>query len=313
MSRRRERGVALITALLVVAVAAVAATGMIWRQHLAIRRTQNLLARDQAWLYARAAEAVAISLLDRDRRNTDIDTLQERWAGVLPPIQVGPATIQLKISDLQSRFNLNALAASGGSAQAAAEQLRRLVANLHPSYHTGLEAALADWLDSNLRPRFPGGAENSVYTRLEPPYRAANQLMLVPSELRLVAGVDAATYQALRPFITALPEADTVLNVNTAPAAVLRSLADSLSAQDVEAAIAKRQEEPWGSVEAFLQALPAAAAAEINPERLGVASHYFLAHARVTLERARLNLYSVLHRPLPPAPIQVVYRSLTRP
>ncbi|MDN5849180.1 MAG: type II secretion system minor pseudopilin GspK [Nitrococcus sp.] len=312
MSSRRERGVALITALLVVALAATAATEMIWREHLAIRRTQNVIARDQAWLYAQAAEAVAIVLLDNDRRSSRVDGLGERWAGILPPIEVDAAEIRLAISDLQGRFNLNVLAATGeGRAQAAAQQFRRLLASLHPAYTTGLEAALADWLDADLQPRFPGGAEGDVYSRLDPPYGAANQLMFVPSELRMVAGIDAATYRALGPFLTALPESATTLNVNTAPLVVLRSLVATTSAQGLEAALALRQKKPWDSVEAFLQALPAATA--IEPQWLGVASEYFLVHASVSLDRARLSLYSVLHRPPPPAPIQVVYRSLTRP
>ncbi|MDN5872086.1 MAG: type II secretion system minor pseudopilin GspK [Nitrococcus sp.] len=316
MSTRRERGVALITALLVVAVAATAATGMIWREHLAIRRTQNVIARDQAWLYAQAAEAVAIVLLDQDRRNSRVDGLSERWAGILPPIEVGAAEIQLAISDLQGRFNLNALAATGdeSTAQAAAQQFRRLLASLHPAYSIGLEAALADWLDADLKPRFPGGAEGDVYSRLDPPYEAANRLMLVPSELRLVAGIDAATYRALGPFVTALPDSAATLNVNTAPPAVLRSLVATTSAQGLEAALALRQKQPWDSVQAFLQALPAATAAAIDPQLLGVASEYFLVHARVRLDRARLSLYSVVHRPRPQqAPIRVIYRSLARP
>lgn len=315
MSCRRERGVALITALLVVAVAAIAATAMIWREHLAIRRTQNVIAQDQAWLFAQAAEAVAIVLLDDDRRNSRIDGLGERWAGVLPPIEVGAAEIRLAISDLQGRFNLNALAAPGEDrAQAAAQQFRRLLASLHPAYTTGLEAALADWLDADLQPRFPGGAEGDVYSRLDPPYGAANRLMLVPSELRMVAGIDAATYRALGPFITALPEPAASLNVNTAPPVVLRSFVATSSAQGLEAALALRQKKSWESVQAFLQALPAVTAEAIEPQWLGVASEYFLVHARVSLDRARLNLYSVVHRPRPQqAPIRVIYRSLASP
>lgn len=315
MSGRREQGVALITALLVVAMAATAATGMIWREHLAIRRTQNVIARDQAWLYAEAAEAVAIVLLDDDRRNSRIDALGESWAGVLPPMEVGAGEIRLAISDLQGRFNLNALAAPGEDrAKAAAQQFRRLLATLHPAYRTGLEAALADWLDADLQPRFPGGAEADVYTRLDPPYGAANRLMFIPSELRMVAGVDAATFRALGPFVTALPEGAATLNVNTAPPVVLRSLVAKISVQGLEAALALRQKKPWENVQALLQALPTATAAAIDPQWLGVTSEYFLVHARVNLDRARLSLYSVVHRPRSQqAPIRVIYRSLAWP
>ena len=44
--RKRQRGIALITALLVLAIATIAAVEIANRQHLDIRRTQNTLARD---------------------------------------------------------------------------------------------------------------------------------------------------------------------------------------------------------------------------------------------------------------------------
>src|SRR5690606_28484584 len=49
--------------------------------------------------------------------------------------------------------------------------------------------AVLDWLDADGDTRFPNGAEDEYYTRLDEPYRAANGPFADVSELRLVRGI----------------------------------------------------------------------------------------------------------------------------
>ena len=58
----KEKGIALITAMLVVAMAGLIATDLVWEQHLQIRRTESMLAQEQARMYALAAETIGIEV-----------------------------------------------------------------------------------------------------------------------------------------------------------------------------------------------------------------------------------------------------------
>ncbi|MGD8709391.1 MAG: type II secretion system minor pseudopilin GspK [Ectothiorhodospiraceae bacterium] len=315
----RQSGIALITALLVLAIAAIAAAQMLSSQHLDIRRSQNVLARDQAWVYALSAEEVAIDILAGDRQDNDIDGPGDIWAQQLPPIMEDTAQITLEIEDLQGRYNLNNLATQQeGLREQEGDRFRRLLQTVYPQAAPDVEAAVADWVDADIEPRFPGGAEDDVYTRLDPPYRPANRLMESASELRLVQGMGPQTqgeqsaYEAIRPYVTALPATDLAINVNTASAAVLRSLADSIEPGDAKAAVEARGDKGWEDVQSFMNEQTAFADTDISPQTLTVSSAYFLAHATVTLDRARIDLFSVIHRPKD-GPIKVLYRSQVRP
>src|SRR5690606_21757212 len=108
---RRQRGIALITALLVVAIATLLAVEMASRERLDIRRTQNLIAGDQAYDLALAAESWALDILRADlEEGNEWDGMQDNWAQpiLLPPFE--GAILNMRIEDLQGRFNLNNLA-----------------------------------------------------------------------------------------------------------------------------------------------------------------------------------------------------------
>ena len=113
-SGRGQRGVALVTALLVVSLATMAAVSMATRQHVDVRRTGNLLHGEQAYAYAMAAESWALVIMDRDTEDTENDTLEEDWATALPPISVEGGFVNGAIRDLQGRFNVNNLVREDG-------------------------------------------------------------------------------------------------------------------------------------------------------------------------------------------------------
>src|SRR5215217_4270408 len=122
-SPHKSQGVALITALLIVALATVAATSFATQQQLDIRRTGNLIDGDQAWAYAEGGEAWAKLILQRDTKddqqansnpddqqaNSATDDLTEPWAQPLPPIKLIGGYMIGRITDAQARLNLNNL------------------------------------------------------------------------------------------------------------------------------------------------------------------------------------------------------------
>ncbi len=112
--------------------------------------------------------------------------------------------------------------------------------------------ALLDWLDPDSDTRFPSGAEDEFYSRLEQPYRAANGRFADPSELRLVRGFSEENYAKLSPFVTVL-NAATPINVNTAPVEILMSLGPNIDRPSAELLIAARRVQPFSDVAALLR------------------------------------------------------------
>ena len=105
---RQQRGIAVLTAMLVVAIATILAVELIWGTSLDLRRAQNMLERDQAMQVARGMEILAAELLRDDAENSDIDSLTERWAENYGfPFEGG--NVVGRLDDMQGRFNLNSL------------------------------------------------------------------------------------------------------------------------------------------------------------------------------------------------------------
>jgi general secretion pathway protein K len=238
---RRVRGVALILALVVVALATVIATRIGAQSALDQRRAATLLAQEQAFQVALGAEAWAIEILREDAENTKRDSLDEAWATPLPPIPVEGGTVEGGIEDMQGRFNLNNLVTTGGSKNVAMfavfqRLLERL--QLEPKW----ASLMTDWIDADTVADGIDGAEDGVYTGLTPPYRPPNRPITSISELLALPGFGIERYRRLQPFVAALP-VGTPLNVCTAPGEVLDALAPSLNAfgQDPKQLATNRQ------------------------------------------------------------------------
>ena len=105
----KQRGVALITAIVLVAIATVLAVHIGTRAALDLRRTAGLIALDQGWHVALGAEAWAAEVLRDDREDSQTDHLAERWAQPLPPLPVDGGEVRGALEDMQGRFNLNNL------------------------------------------------------------------------------------------------------------------------------------------------------------------------------------------------------------
>ena len=144
-------------AMLITAVAAIAAAAMASRQHLDIRRSANLMANDQAYLFALGVESWATQVLARDAGGGQVDHLQEDWAVVLPPITVEGAVLTGHIEDMQGRYNLNNLVDKGTVSANDLQNFQRLLQAL--DIDPVLAQAVADWIDTDVQPEFPDGAE----------------------------------------------------------------------------------------------------------------------------------------------------------
>jgi len=292
MNTRRQGGVALITALLVVAIATVAAVAMANRQQLDIRRTGGLLHGEQAWAYVLGAENWARVVLRRDAADSQVDTLAEDWSTQPPVSFVEGGSIVGRLIDLQGRFNLNNLVNGSTVSAEAVVMYKRLLRRLE--LDEGLADSLIDWIDPDINTRFPNGAEDEAYLLLDPPYRAANQPLVDVSELRLIKGYTAEAFAKLEPHVTALPQT-TKINVNTADAVVLSITAEKLSLNDGESLYEARPAEGYKSADIFAQE-STLKAKKVDLDQLGIQSQWFLLLSEANVGQGRARLASLLQR-----------------
>ena len=293
----RQRGVALIMAVLIVALATILAVNVTFRGMVDQRRAANLFALDQGFEVALGAEAWAADILRKDAQDSQTDHYGEIWAKSLSalPIDEGVGTVEGRIEDMQGRFNLNNLVFSDGTTnETAVKQLERMLGmlDIEPTWAT----AMADWIDSDVQPGFPDGAEDSVYTGLDPPHFAANMPITRASELMVLPEFGADRFRRLQPYITALP-VGTRLNVCTAPGIVLDSLSESQRqfSLDPEDLAKRRMEACFPTLDELRGTLEQAEYEKIK-DTLSESSSYFRTTVWVTIGTTQFTLYSLLAR-----------------
>lgn len=291
MSVHRQRGVALLVALLVVALATILIAALLDRGQLALARTRNVLRAQQADAYAQGLEAYAAAVLVKDQQG--LDTHDDIWGVPLPPTPVPGGLIGATMTDRNGCFNLNNLVVDGERRTLWIARFRRLLLALQQS--PAIADATADWLDPDGEAD-PAGGEDGTYAAHDPPYRAANAPMSDATELRLVAGVDQNVWTALAPYVCALPT-PTTLNVDTASVPVLMTLAPGITAE-VAARIAQGGHAQWRSIDDVAAELQRAGVVLGPGDRvgLGVASEYFLANAVIRLDDIDFTYQSLLQR-----------------
>ena len=292
----RQRGVALLTALLVVALGVLLAAEAFREVGLDVRRAQTMAVLEQGYQYARGLEAWAIAILADDyEQGGPVDHSQEPWNFGLPVIDVPGGRLTGRLADLDGRFNVNNLVLGEQRQETQIAIFRRLLTSL--GLNPEIAASVVDWQDANTFSE-QRGAEDPAYLRADPPYRAANRDFAHVSELRLVAGIDAESYALLEPYVIALPVFDqpTPVNVNSAPPELLAALHGAITPRVAEN-LYREGNARYESIEEFLQA---PALREINVVGLeglvAVQSRYFLAHGVVELGDVRQNYYAVLER-----------------
>ncbi len=285
-ARRAQSGVALVTAVMIVAIAAAIAVQIAFAHQVWFRQMENVADRDATdWLRRGALHWASLALLE-DAAQNSTDHLGESWAMGLPTLPVEGGSIRVSIEDAQGRFNLNSVV-NPASLQVLSRLLE--VLRLDPQ----LANAVLDWIDSDSVVS-AGGAEDVDYLNLNPPYRAANRPMASVEELRLVRGFDAKTVAALLPYVTVLPVATNDVNVNTAPPAVLAALVPGLDLPTAQRIAENRDSRPYKTVQDFNAKLPRG----LTPPTAGIVvkTDFFLVTLDTSIGRHERRTEALLQR-----------------
>jgi len=290
-ARARQRGVAVILALLIVMLATTLAAYMAQQQYMWQQQVENQFNWAQARKIGIAAIDWARAVLADDAAANSYDYPGELWTKQLPSATVENGEVKGTIEDQQGLFNLNNLVQGGVTSAADVARFQRLLAML--DLPRELAVSLSDWMDADGEVQYPGGAEDAYYLALPEPHRTANRPLVELDELLLVRGFDAPTLKRLRPYVSVLP-APTAINVNFAPAEVLASLADGLTISAARSLVQQRATQPFRTLAEFNSRLPPAMQ---MPDGLAtVSSQYFMVRGYANFGKSQVVMEALVQR-----------------
>jgi general secretion pathway protein K len=304
--KRKQRGLALISIMVMVTLMTILLSGIFYRHQLDIVRAIRVISGEQAMLLALSTESWALNVFVEDDKK--VDHLNEDWARQIPVLPIEGGTVTGKIIDLQGRFNLNNFIyyASAKTWQKESEDISgtnliatytRLLESLELDADLAKAAVIVDWIDSNSGLISSDGAEDDEYYRLGKAYVAANAMMVEPEELALLSGYQINDVMTLADSISALP-AQTLLNINTADRRLLMALH-----QDIDEAVADEiiDQRPFEDLDEFYATVDGLLNSTVSAKVLlsalvDIKSRYYVMQADVRLGDVRIQLDSYIER-----------------
>ncbi|CAI8948578.1 Type II secretion system protein K [Pseudomonas sp. IT-P100] len=256
----RQRGIALISVLLVMSLALLITSGMLRSHRLSLQGSGQAMHYVHLRQLAGAGETWALlQLQDAARASQQNVDLTQDWARTAPDFDIEGVQLRVDIEDLAGRFNLNSLLTQGQIDQVTLDRWGRLL----------------ELLD------------------LAPLQLSQVGALQELSQLRLLPGVDGQLLRQLEPWVAVLPT-EAALNINTAPALVLRML-DGVEATTADALVRQQSATAWASVQAFTQD-PLLSGAGVSRHGLGTGSRWFRITVQVIQGQNRLRLATDVER-----------------
>ena len=273
-------GAALITALLLVAFVVMTVGLLIDTQKISIKTTEQLIDSTNAYYNALGVEDWALGYFKIQWAN-QTGSNKADWPKVLPQMLIPGGKIKGRIHDLQGMFNINNISNIEGQ-----QQFIRLLQAVIPDLPLTEQIELS----GKILQRIAGASivpdNNPLLSKY--PFQSSHQFIYSVSELRMIDGMDQNLYEALVPYITALPEWFSRININTASVPVLMSLSDQITEQEAFAIIDFRTQNKG------IANINDIANLKIPPQNLTVDSTYFLIEADVIMNDQALKHYSLI-------------------
>jgi len=292
--KKKYRGVAVVTALLLTTLAVTIVASLFWQQQVQVRSIENQrLQLQQQWVLRGALDWARL-ILREDGRNSVIDDLNEPWSTPLAPIQldqyiesgtsgsgVGNAVLSGSIQDAQGFFNLNNLATQGNVNAPEVQAFARLLSLVRQ------DTSLANVASKHIAMLYE--------TANKPQSTLPRPISLVQiDDLLSVPGFTPKVIDAIRPYTLVLPTS-TPTNVNTAPPELLSALIPELSLPQATAITNSRRLSPFTNVADFTERLRSSANT-VDSSRLSVMTHYFLIRGVVGIRGAKLEIQALVER-----------------
>jgi general secretion pathway protein K len=292
VSHSKQRGVAVILVMLIVAMATTLAVYISQQQNLWQRQVETQFDHAQARRLGITGIDWARAVLADDAASSSIDYETEMWTLRLPSMPVENGEVIGVIEDRQGLFNLNSVVRNGVSSSPDIVKFQRLLTTLN--LPVSLAFALADWIDSDSEVQASGGAEDGYYLSLPHPYLTANRPLLELGELTQIKGFDSQTIARLQPFVSVLPVVGAI-NVNFAPAEVLASIAENMSLSDARMLVQQRHGNPFKDIADFRSRLPNNSIM-ISDTDISVSSYFFWVTGRASVNNSQVVTQALMQR-----------------
>ncbi|WP_339663960.1 type II secretion system minor pseudopilin GspK [uncultured Psychrobacter sp.] len=253
MKADSQRGVALLTILLLVVSITVVAGAMLASQKIAIRRSGLLFDQNQLLQDIDAGQQLAVTMIRADANLNDTDSTQDIWAKPVPPYTLGTHSIGIEIRDEASRFNINNLYQNGAVDSNALAVLQRLLTQLNLA--PDIAIAVLDYQDADSEVYQDGGDESTVYNQQSNSSAdndLPNQRLVNIDQLQNVKGINAEVLAVLRPYITVVPHY-LPINMNTASPVLLAALMDGATSQQMQTIVDLREKQVFESIDEIWQ------------------------------------------------------------
>jgi len=253
MTANSQRGVALLTILLLVVSITVVAGSMLASQKIAIRRSGLLFDQNQLLQDIDAGQQLAVTMIRADSNLNDTDSAQDIWAQPIPPYTLANHSVSIELRDESGRFNINNLYQDGSANTTALAVFQRLLTqlNLEPD----IAIAILDWQDADGEVYQDGGDESTVYAQQSNAVATdalPNQPFVSIDQLLEVTGVSDETLAVLRPYLTAVPYY-VPININTASPVLLAALIEGANSQQMQSLVDIRAQQALTSIDAVWQ------------------------------------------------------------
>ena len=248
-----QRGVALLTILLLVVSITVVAGAMLASQKIAIRRSGLLFDQNQLLQDIDAGQQLVVTIIRADANLNDTDSTQDIWAKPVPPYTLGAHSIGIEIRDEASRFNINNLYQNGAVDSNALAVLQRLLTQLNLA--PDIAIAVLDYQDADSEVYQDGGDESTVYNQQSNSSvdnDLPNQRLVNIDQLQNVKGINAEVLAVLRPYITVVPHY-LPINMNTASPVLLAALIDGATSQQMQTIVDLREKQVFESIDEIWQ------------------------------------------------------------
>ena len=294
-SNRRNRGAAVILAILTVALVASLAAAVVREYGANVMSLTGRHDQNQSRWLARGAVDWARNVLANDMRTSATDHTGEAWATKVPATPVDNGEVSGEVEDLSGRFDLNSVVRNGvadSSNLAAYGRLLKLC-GIDDDRASNLASALVAWI---VRAN-PDGARASVSATstasLGLPRRPRQTPLVDVDELGLVEGYDHEVIERLRGFVAAFPM-PAALNLNTVSPEVLAAMMPDLGIAATRLVVAERQRAPFKDVNDFV----ARSHRSWHAPKTGLAvvSRYFLVSGRARFGESTTRMVVLLDR-----------------
>jgi general secretion pathway protein K len=255
----KQGGFVVVVVLCMVMMLSVLLLGFHYKARANLLSVDHFRKSEQALHCARAGLQIAIAAF----QNRPDPQTEKLWLNLLSgenTFGVGEGKCSITISEETGKLNVNVLKDKSGKLnRAKIDQVLRLIDLLNQQKDTqsqisyGLVSSMIDWIDRDDQVtslpfiRYGAkGAESNYYKKLKPSYACKNDLFEATEELLWVKGMTPEIYDRISDYITVY--GDDKININYAPALVLRSLSEEVDASLAQLIVDRRKLAPFESV-----------------------------------------------------------------